>query len=311
MLKLSKNAYSTMINQMYNKARDIDVALFNVINDNNFPKSFLATALTGFQNSDGGFAHALEVDNYNKDSNLVECLEAMRISSMVFNNICDDELLNKSFKKLFNYLYNRLDKWDALIPSNNDAICASWYKYNDVNIKRFGDAPTPAILGYTLMLTSPENVYFKKAYAKARDVVNKFLLKTSFTVEEIKSYKVLYEGLYKNNLFPEKIENIKDKLYSTAYEMMEKDKDKFSNVVLLPLDIFERYTNNLVYDKLIDDNLDYLITSIKPHGLWEAPFDWSNEIAEGATAQIKWIGVVSCINFYNLKKFSRIEELKQ
>ncbi len=310
MLKLGKDAYNTIQMQMYNKARDIDVALFNVLNDNNFPKSFLATALSGYQNSDGGFAHALEVDNYNKDSNLVECQEAMRIASMVFDNISDDELLNKSFKKLFNYLYNRLDKWDALIPSNNDAICASWYKYTDVNIKRFGDAPTPAILGYTLMLLKEDNVYFKKAYAKAKGVIDKFLLKTSFNVEEIKSYKVLYEGLLKNNLFSDKLDSIKDKLYSVAYELMEKDKTNFSGVVLLPLDIFERYTGNSVYDKLIDDNLDYLITSIKPHGLWEAPFDWSNEIAEGATAGIKWIGVISCINFYNLKKFGRIEDTK-
>ncbi len=104
---------------------------------------------------------------------------------------------------------------------------------------------------------------------------------------------------------------IEAKHYGVLYSvLMEKDKTNFSGVVLLPLDIFERYTGNSVYDKLIDDNLDYLITSIKPHGLWEAPFDWSNEIAEGATAGIKWIGVISCINFYNLKKFGRIEDTK-
>lgn len=310
MLKLSKNAYNTIISQMYNKARDVEVALFNVINDNNFPKSFLSTALTGFQNSDGGFAHALEVDNYNKDSNLVECLEAMRIASMAFDSIADDSILQQSFKKLFNYLYNRLDKWEALIPSNNDAICASWYKYSDVNINRFGDAPTPAILGYTLLLTTKEIVYFKKAYEKALKVIDNFISKTDFNVEEIKSYKVLYEGLLKHNLCPEKLETIKDKLYSVSYELMEKDKNNFDHALLLPLDIFESYTGNSKYDELIDLNLDYLITSIKPHGLWESSFDWSNEIAEGATASIKMIGVVSCTNFYNLKKFNRIEDIK-
>ncbi len=308
MLKLSKKDFQTIQMQMYNKARDIDVALFNVIFDSKFPKEFLANAFTGYQNRDGGFAHALEVDNYNKDSSLVECVEALRMASMAFDNILDDEILNQTFKKLFNYLYNRLDKWEALIESNNYAVCASWYKYNDVNLKRFGDAPTPSILGYTLLLTDTKSVYFKKAVEKSKDVIARFLAKTEFTLEEIKSYKVLYDGIVKHNLFLEQQDDIKNKLYSVGYEMMEKDETKFNTVCLLPLDIFTSYTGDKKYDELIDKNLDYLITSIKPHGLWEAPYDWSGEIAEGATAQIKWIGVISVINAYYLKKFNRIED---
>ena len=308
MLKLAKNDFNTIKSQMYNKARDIDVALFNVLIDDKFPKSFLSTALSGFQNKDGGFAHALEVDNYNKDSSLVECQEALRIASMVFDTIEDDTVLNDSFKKLFNYIYNRLDKWEALIPSNNYAICASWYKYNDVNLKRFGDAPTPAIIGYTLLLLNDKSAYFKKAVQKASSVISLFLSKDTFTIEEIKTYKILFDGMKKRNLFQDKIAEYKEKLYSVAYEMIEKDPNNFSKVVLLPLEIFDEYTGDKKIDDLIDLNLDYLIKSIKPHGLWEAPFDWSNEIAEGATAQIKWIGVISCINVNYLMRFNRIEE---
>ncbi len=308
MLTLSKNDFKTVQMQMYNKARDIDVALFNVLFDNKFPKAFLANAITGFQNKDGGFAHALEPDNYNKYSNLINSVEAMRIASMAFDNIEDDSVLNDTFKKLFNYLYNRLDKWEALIESNNFAICASWYKYNDINLKRFGDAPTPAILGYTLLLTNNKSVYFKKACEKAKVVIDKFLCKTSFTEEEIKSYSILYRGILKHNLYLDKLEEYKDKLYSVGYEMIEKNKENYSKPCLLPLDVFFEYTGVEKYDDLINQNLDYIITSIKPHGLWEAPFDWSGEIAEGATAQIKWIGVISVINSYYLKKFNRIED---
>jgi hypothetical protein len=308
MLMLSKNDFKTVQMQMYNKARDIDVALFNVLFDNKFPKAFLANAITGFQNKDGGFAHALEPDNYNKDSNLINCVEAMRIASMAFDTIEDDNVLNDSFKKLFNYLYNRLDKWEALVESNNFAICASWYKYNDINLGRFGDAPTPSIIGYTLLLTNNKSVYFKKANEKAKTLIDKFLNKESFIAEEIKSYTILYRGILKHNLYADKLEAYKDKLYRVAYQMVEKNKDNYSKPGLLPLDVFFEYTGDKKYDDLIDQNLDYIITSIKPHGLWEAPFDWSSEIAEGATAQIKWIGVISVINSYYLKKFNRIED---
>ena len=52
--------------EMYNKARDIDVAIYNAL-FSNMPLMFVSTALSGYQNKDGGFAHALEIDNYNKE----------------------------------------------------------------------------------------------------------------------------------------------------------------------------------------------------------------------------------------------------
>ena len=159
-----------------------------------------------------------------------------------------------------------------------------------------------------MLLLNDKSAYFKKAVQKASNVISLFLSKDTFTIEEIKSYKILFDGMKKRNLFQDKIAEYKEKLYSVAYEMVEKDPNNFSKVVLLPLEIFDEYTGDKKIDDLIDLNLDYLIKSIKPHGLWEAPFDWSNEIAEGATAQIKWIGVISCINVNYLMRFNRIEE---
>lgn len=307
MLKLTKEQQQIIEKQMFNKARDIDVAVYNCMVRNDFPKMLFSTALSGYQNKDGGFGHALEIDNYNKDSNAPQALEAFRLSDLVgFKKMEDDEILEGCFKKLFNYLYNRCEKWEGVIPSNNNAICASWYKYTDVNIKRFGYAPKPAIVGYTLKFTKENNPYYKKALVMAKEVINKFLEMKEFTNEEILSFKKFIELISKEGLFSDKQEMLYSHLYECANKMIERA--DFSKVCIMPLDIYDKYTEDAEINKLIDKNLDFLITSIKPHGLWDAPFDWSGEIGEGSTAQIKWIGAISCKYLDYLRKFNRIEE---
>lgn len=309
MLKLSKDSQKTIEFQMYNKARDIDVAVYNCMVKEDFPRMLYTTALSGYQNKDGGFAHALEIDNYNKESNIPQVVEAFRLSRLAgLKNISDDSIFEATIKKAFNWLYNRLTNWCAVIPSNNDAICASWYKYSDVNINRFGEAPMPEILGYTLFFTNENNPYYKKANIKSLDMIKKFLDKKDLNIEEIKSYAVFLSLIEEKGLYTDLIDNFKNHLYEIALAYIEKDKSKYNTPVLRPLDVFNGYTECEEINKLIDMDLDYIIESIKPHGLWDAPFDWSGEIGEGSTAQIKWIGAISCKYYGLLKKFNRIEE---
>ncbi len=304
MLKLSKENQKTIEMQMYNKARDIDVAVFNCMTRPDFPKMFFSTALSGFQNRDGGFGHALEIDNYNKESSVIQILEAFRLSRLAGASFKDDTFLADTFKKVGNYLYNRLTSWDAVIPSNNNAICASWYKYNDVNIKRFGDAPKPELVGYTLYFYDETSPYYKKAFKMADEVINKFLNKNEFTDEELISYAAFVNLLKEKNLFSDK--NLLNHLIEVSKDVISND--DYSKYRIMPIDVFYDYTGNKEVDDAIDKNLDYILSSIKSHGLWEANFDWSQEIAEGSTAQIKWIGRISCKYLYILKKFNRIEE---
>ncbi|MGM9971914.1 MAG: hypothetical protein ACI35W_05850 [Anaeroplasmataceae bacterium] len=309
MLKLSKEAFKTIEFQMFNRARDIDVALFNVLFSNDMPLMYVSTALSGYQNKDGGFAHALEIDNYNKDSSVYQVYEALRIVKQAgFKNINEDPTLLDMLKKAFNYLYNRLDKWEAIIPSNNNSVCASWFKYNETNLASFGDAPKPAILGYTLFLTDSNNPYYKKAYKMSIDIIERFLNKEEVTKEEFISYKAFIECITEKELFSDKLDALKKKLFDFASKMVERDKDKFNTYCNLPLEMFDSYTEDEAINELIDEHLDYIINSVASHGLWEPNFYWDNDQAEASTAQIKWMGVIAIRNILWLRKFNRLEE---
>ena len=57
-----------------------------------------------------------------------------------------------------------------------------------------------------------------------------------------------------------------------------------------------------------EEELDYIIDSIAPHGLWEYNGTWGyNRYAEEDSAKIKWIGAVSVNHYFLLKKYGRLE----
>ena len=65
---LTKDKQIDLANQLSLKSRDIDVVLFNIL-DESLPKEFMLDSLMLYQNKDGGFGNALYIDNYNPEEN--------------------------------------------------------------------------------------------------------------------------------------------------------------------------------------------------------------------------------------------------
>ena len=54
--------------------------------------------------------------------------------------------------------------------------------------------------------------------------------------------------------------------------------------------------------------LDYLIDSIAPHGMWDYNESWGyDKYAEEDSAKLKWIGAGTVNNYFLLKKYGRLE----
>ena len=79
---ISKEDLNVIQRQMYNKARDIDVAVFNGLFEED-SKELVLDCLMMYMNRDGGFAHGLHIDNYNTNSSVYQTYEAFRILEMI------------------------------------------------------------------------------------------------------------------------------------------------------------------------------------------------------------------------------------
>ena len=120
---LTKAMQKDIARQMYNKARDIDVALFNYL-DGTMPNEFILDALMFYTTKDGGFAGGLYIDNYNVNTSVYQIYEAYRIMSMADIDVtCEHELYDVIINKSMNFLYNRAEivdnRWNPNVITNN------------------------------------------------------------------------------------------------------------------------------------------------------------------------------------------------
>lgn len=65
MKTLTKEDILTIERQMYNKARDMDVAILNSLTEES-SKEFVLDCLMMYMNRDGGFGNGLYIDSYNR-----------------------------------------------------------------------------------------------------------------------------------------------------------------------------------------------------------------------------------------------------
>ena len=301
---LTKEQLESISRQMYLKARDIDVALWNAIL---YPeeKNFVIDCLYMYQNKDGGFGHGLEIDNYNPDSSVYQTYEALRmLSDASFDSKDSSEMLSALLHKTFNYLFNRnplIDgKWNPVVLSNNDHAHSAKYSYTADVFDRFGIHPTAAILGYLFLLVPKDAVFFRKGKKMIPSMTEEILAKEDFTEEELISLNVFYRGL-KVHHFPES-EPVEEKLRSVLENKAKKNENINYPRCCLELD------SSPVLKQKIEEYFTEMIHSLPAHALWEKETSWQTSYPEEESAKLKWLGAITVQNLYLLKKYDKLEK---
>lgn len=294
--------------KIFNRGRDIDVALINVLFDD-MPNDFILDALMFYQTKDGGFGGGLYIDNYNPNTSVYQIYEAYRILDMAgFDSSCESELFDKMINKSMNYLYNRetlvKNKWNPNVKSNNDFAHSAIFDYT-TDFVAFNYAPTAAILGYTFLYCKPTKAYYKKALKMTEVMIKDFIEMESLNKFEFISFNIFLNCIKRCNLFISEQKLIEEKLTKLAKELVSLEFSDSSKVH--PLDC-ALYLNDSELSQMKEQQLDYIIDSIEPHGLWEKKDSWGhNKYAEEDSAKLKWIGAQSVNNVYFLKLHNRVE----
>ena len=298
-----------MARQVSLKSRDIDICIFSAL-EGSLPKDMLLDCLMLYVNNDGGFGHGLYIDNYNVNSSVYQVYEAFRLLDMLdFDSSCQNELYDQIINKACNYLYNRVPPvkgiWNPNTKSNNDYAHSKEFEYNEENKKLFGLHPTAALLGYTLLFVKPTKAYYKKALATLPLILKEFYAKEEFTKYELISFNSLLNSLRKCNLLLEDQKKIEEKL--TEYVKKNISSDFSNKSANRPLEV-ALYLNDSAFDEAKNQELDYLIDSIAPHGMWDYNESWGyDKYAEEDSAKLKWIGAGTVNNYFLLKKYGRLE----
>lgn len=294
---------------MFNRARDIDVCIYNGLFYEGFNEMIL-DCLTAFINKDGGIGSGLHIDNYDTNSSVFQTYEALRLIDMLnIDKNTENELLPELLNKMGNYLYNRCkitdNKWNPFNETTNSFAHSDLYLDTKENKELFGYHPTLAILGYSLKYYDQTKAYYKKALKMAQIAIDDILKKETLTKYEFISINSFINSVKDLNLFSN-LNELKEKTIELGLSLYSEDYNNYD--AILPLDVALYIDSNEELNGLKEKQLDHMIDSIESHGLWEYNREWGNNAyPEESSARLKWLGAISVNNLYILKLYNRIK----
>lgn len=297
---LDKKEIETIDSLMYNKALDVDVALYNYEFDNS-TTYYVLTSLYLYKNEDGGFGHSLSLDNLNPNSLVYETYEVFKILKSC--NIIDgnqDETVQDIVFPALNYLWKQ-DNFSSKDKSNNDYACAIRFKGEANNDLFLG------IIGYTLLLSPKGTKYYKKAIELAQSKMDYILNISQYDYFTLEQYKIFLIACLMKNEFSDKFEEMQVKfntLLTKFLETSDLNKDYFE-----VLSILEDFDLSDSEQKILDDTLDILVDKRESHGMWQGTHTWGNEdkYPEAMSSDLKWFGRATRLAIHYLNKFNRIK----
>ncbi len=305
-MKITKEKLNQIELQLYNKARDIDVAYYNSFMDEE-SKEFILDGLMMYMNQDGGFGNGLFIDDYTTHSSVYQTYEALRMLDQVgYTSQCKNPLFQSIISKIGNYLFNRQDlhegAWNPIHPANRSFAHSANMEYHEKFISQWGFHPTAAILGYCLLMFEPSKAYYKKALKQIGFSFSYFYEKETLSDYDFVSFNSLLGSLKKSGLFKEDVKKIEEKLLLQAKAHIQKASFPFAKY-LSNCEVLDE-----TLQKCIDQDLDHLIQRQAPHGLWEHLEDWgSSTYPEADSASLKWLGAETVNTIVLLFHYGRIE----
>lgn len=297
---LDKNEIETIDELMFNKALDVDVALYNYQFDNSDP-TFVETSLYLYVNEDGGFGHDLSLDNLNPNSLTYETYQAFKIFKEC--DVIDGNRDDISKELIFNaldYLWKK-NIFSSKDESNDKYACAQRFKGSAINDMYLG------ICGYTILFAPKGSKYYRKALKVLDDNLDNILNIVDYDYFTLDQYKIFLISILMNQEFSDKfslLEKHFNELLTKFLDTSDVNKDYFE--ILSLLEDFELSENE---DKIFNLALDSLVDARKKHGMWENTHQWGTEniYPEASTAELKWIGRATRMAIHYLNKYNRIK----
>jgi hypothetical protein len=313
MKNLTEESYREIKSWIYRNARQIELTLWQYYFENGSKEAVLS-ALSFYQNNDGGFGNALEPDNWNPNSSAYTTLAAINI----LINIDFSDKKHPIIKGIFRFLESNVhcseNGWYFNIPSNNDYPHAPWWTYNmEANtVESIG--LTAELAGFILVNAEESSDIYKKAMCLSDMLIDKLNTTGNYGDMGIGGYCVLLDSIEKANLterFDCKL--LTENLERLVYNSIERDTSKWSyysvrpsNYINSPKSIFYKDNEDIVLKEL-----NYLMETRPNGGVWDITWSWfenNDKYAKEFAISENWWKAEKAIHKLNLlRNFGRFD----
>lgn len=276
---------------VYRNARPLELARWRFHFENGSADD-VVTALSAFQNADGGFGHALEEDNFNPNSLPMGVWKAAEI----LDEIGFSDKSHPMIKGMLRYLESGScfdtahEQWLNTVPGNNDYPCAIWWAYNGESDFRYN--PTAALAGFILKFAEKDSGIYQKALIIAKQAAEWFDANVPFNEMHVTNCFVrLYECLCITGAEVCCMESFKEKLITQVNNSICRDTSKWGKeYVSLPADFIRSKDSIFINgnEELLKEQCRLVKQMQLPDGSFPVTWIWCNDYAEYHIAANWW-----------------------
>ncbi|ABX42575.1 hypothetical protein [Lachnoclostridium phytofermentans] len=313
MKKLSKQSFDEIRLWIYRNARPIELAIWQYEFENG-SKEVVLSALSFYQNEDGGFGNALEADSWNPNSSPYTTLNA--ISKLIEIDFCDinHPILQGIFKFLESGIHSSENGWFFSIPSNNDYPHAPWWTYDSEANEYESIGLSAGIACFVLKFADKDSPLYKRTFSIVEKLITKLSMSGKYGEMGVGGYCELMETIPQLGLSDRfDMDFISSTVKRLVYDSIERDISKWiyygktpSSFISSPDSVF--YKDN---EEIMQKELDYIIEKRPSSGVWGITWSWfeNNEkyLKEIAISENWWKADVAIRKLKLLRNFNRIE----
>lgn len=309
---LSKRAYDMIRTWIYRNARHFELSLWKYYFEGG-SKDDVISALSYYQNDDGGFGNSLEPDNWNPNSTPYTTLYAINI----LIDIGFTDIDHPVYQGILRYLYSEKDLkdygWMFCVPANDNFPHAPWWSYNEEANLTESIGVTAGLSAFVLKYTDKNSGLYKKTALLVKKLMNYLLSGNNFGDMGIGGYICLTDTMIELGLEGYDYDSIQLRINELVKKSIEYDVSKWkyygvrpSNYIRSPQSVY--YNDNR---DITDKELNYLVDTIPENDVWGITWTWfDNNIKypkEFAISENWWKSIKAIEKMCFLKNFGYVE----
>ena len=274
-------------------------------------KAAVLRALSTYQNTDGGFGHALEPDAWNPNSSPIQTWAATEI----LNEIAFTNSSAPIIKGILKYLESGQDfdghLWQNTVESNNDYPHAQWWHTDSYSTSHTDYNPTAVLAGFIVRFADRNSPLFELGCQISQEAVAYlFTSEQQNDMHTIACYIRMMEyceaaGVC--NLFD--FQKLNDALSAAVKEMVTEDTDKWkASYICKPSQFFNSKDSRFypAVKNIAEYECRFISETQLEDGSWHIPWRWKDYPEEWAISKNYWKSNAAVLNMLYLKNFGML-----
>ncbi len=304
-----QDSYLKAREYIFTQGRELERALYNHHFENGLVADVLS-ALSAYQNPDGGFGRALEPDLRAPASSVIATSQALTILREI--KASREEPM---VKNAITYLLSAYDPekgvWPIIPRETDQWPHAWWWDYEDTekNFRGFLLNPRAAVIGHLHHYADLVDQDFLSA-------LTELVLDALETLDDVLDMHEIHccVGLAEASGLPKPARRrLLDYLEGSVSRVVVLDRERWTEYCLKPLDIAptpDALLVNLLEQEVLEAHLDFWIDNQLPDGTWALGWSWENRNPEAwKQAEREWKGYDTLNKLKTLRAFARVESL--